>query len=64
MRVIGASEKIASVTAGRINWLSAARKVSKLPLTRAVDQIEAGDVGRRRGKGIKPADAAQATSRA
>ena len=29
MRAIGASEKIASVVAGRINWLSAERNVSK-----------------------------------
>ena len=29
MRAIGASEKIASVTAGRINWLSAERNASK-----------------------------------
>ena len=34
MRAIGASEKMPSVKAGRINWLSAARKVSKLPVTR------------------------------
>ena len=29
MRAIGASENIANVSAGRINWLSAERKVSK-----------------------------------
>ena len=29
MRAIGASEKMPSVSAGRISWLSAARKVSK-----------------------------------
>ena len=35
MRAIGASEKIASVAAGRINWLSAERKVSKSRAIRA-----------------------------
>ncbi len=29
MRAIGASEKIASVSAGRISWLSAERNTSK-----------------------------------
>ena len=34
MRAIGASEKMPSVSAGRISWLNAARNVSKLPVTR------------------------------
>src|SRR3954452_21178169 len=35
MRAIGASEKIASVIDGRINWLNAERKVSKSRAIRA-----------------------------
>ena len=34
MRAIGASEKMLSVRAGRINWPNAARKVSKSPVSR------------------------------
>ena len=45
MRAIGASEKMPSVSAGRISWLKAARNVSRLPVTQAVDQVEAGDRG-------------------
>src|SRR3979411_2387126 len=35
MRAIGASEKIAKVSAGRISWLNAERKVSKSRAIRA-----------------------------
>src|SRR3977135_486399 len=35
IRAIGASEKIASVSAGRINWLNAERNVSKTRRIRA-----------------------------
>jgi hypothetical protein len=34
MRAIGASEKIASVSAGSSSWLAAARNVSKSPAIR------------------------------
>ena len=45
MRVIGASEKIASVTAGRINWRERGAEGLEVARDQAVDQVEAGDIG-------------------
>ena len=42
MRAIGASEKMPSVSAGRISCLRLARNTSPLPAISAVDQVEAG----------------------
>ena len=54
MRAIGASEKMASVSAGRMSCLRLAMKVSGSPRDQAVDQIEAGDLRRRVEEHIEP----------
>ena len=42
--------------AGRTSWLDAARKASKIAGDQAVDQIEAGDLRRRREEHVEPAE--------
>ena len=54
MRAIGASEKMPSVSAGRISCLRLARKSLAVAGDQAVDQIEAGDVRRRAEEDVEP----------
>ena len=56
MRAIGASEKIASVAAGRISWLQRRTKRLEIARDQAVDQIEAGDRRRRAVEHVEPAE--------
>ena len=54
MRAIGASEKMASVAAGRIELLEARPEHLEVAGNQAVDQIEAGDVRRRTEEHVEP----------
>ena len=54
MRAIGASEKIASVSAGRISWLSAEREGLEIAGDQRADQVEAGHRRRRAVEHVEP----------
>jgi len=56
MRAIGASEKMPSVKAGRISLRERRPERLEIAGQQAVDQVEAGDVFRRRRERIEPAD--------
>ena len=56
MRAIGASEKMPSVSAGRISCLRLAMNSSPVAGEQAVDQVEAGDVRRRAEEDVEPAE--------
>ena len=56
MRAIGASEKIASVNAGRMSCFRLAQKTVQAAGDQAVDQVEAGDLRRRAGEHVEAAE--------
>ena len=56
MRAIGASEKIASVSAGRMSCFEARPEQLEIAGDQAVDQVEAGDLRRRAEEHVEPAE--------
>ena len=56
MRAIGASEKMPSVSAGRMSCFEARHESLGVARDQAVDQIEAGDLRRRREEHVEPAE--------